>query len=300
MSNVMLCVTESMTGRTCTIRGYHLDSCRSDDCAGCLPRPAEVGMLCHGCWARFEAALSEAVDVVTHLWSIPLGKGTASDGDRGKPTFGPGWGGSKTMEAASGIRVALAVVAAAPAHEIPTTATVDAVARDVSLLVESVNPEQVVARQEGAEAAVSFYRELQRAMHLVQRDDKPRHVRWIRCRECGLESLLMRPPLEYLDDVVVQCTNPACRAVWDPSLAAFDMRVLAEEISAEFAERGERLAKEVEKVLKELNRPADEAMPVCMEHAWGDVFTINGPRELEVCSVCGEETESGMYRRAAA
>lgn len=294
----LLCVTTEMHGRSCTIRDHHLNTCDNPDCKGCLPRPAEVGMLCYGCWVRFEAALSEVVDLVTHLWSIPLGGGAASDGEKGKPSFGPGWGGSKTMEAASAVRVALAVVAGVPAHPVPTIASVGAVARDVSLLVESINPEQTVARMEGAVAAVEFFRELQRVLHLAVRDDKPRRVKWVRCRQCDQETLLMRPPLEYLDDVVVQCTNPGCGAVWDPSLAAFDMRVLAETVSAEFAERGERIAKEAERLLKPA--PADEAVPVCMEHAWGDVVMVNGPHELEVCSVCGEETTSGVYRRAAA
>lgn len=254
-------------------------------------------MLCYVCWAKFEAALSEAVDVVTHLRSIT--KGASSDAP-GKTQFGPSVIVPQTWQAADDIRVAIAMVAGAPAHPIPSSATLEQVARDVSLLVESINPEQVVARQEGAEAAVRFYRQVQTSMHLQQRSERERHVRWVRCRGCGLESLLMRPPLEHLDDLSVVCTNRACGAVWDPSLAAFDMRVLAETISAEFAERGERIAKEAAAVLKELDKPADDVVPVCMEHAWGDVFTVNGPHEVEVCSVCGEETESGMYRRAAA
>lgn len=292
----LLCVTTDMHGRTCTIRDHHLNTCDNPDCKGCLPRPAEVGMLCYVCWTKFEAALSEVVDVVTHLRSIT--KAATSDAP-GKTQFGPSVIVPVTWQAADNIRVALAMVAGFPAHPIPSTATLQEVARDVSRLVESIVPEQVVARQVGAEAAVRLYRQMQTSMALQQRSERARRIRWVRCRECGLESLLMQPPLEKLDDLSVVCTNRACQAVWDPSLAAFDMRVLAETVSAEFAERGERIAKEAEAVMKELDKPADEAVPVCMEHAWGDVVLVNGPHELEVCSVCGVETTSGVYRRAA-
>lgn len=250
---MLICITHSMPGRACTVRGYHLTTCdgtrNGQECHGCLPRPAETGILCRSCWERFEAALSIAVDLITHLRSVEKGP-VSIDGVRTStvvaPTFPASW------QAADRLWVALAKVAIVHAKgtrdEEPEwrpytsiwsgfsyAATLDEVAEAVRELVAWVNvsPESVVSRTAGAEAAVEFFREVQRSLAMFPLEEDTKPLRPIRCRECQQFTLWRRPPLVYLDEVVVQCQNPACQAFYDPQMAQFDMRLLAEEISRE-------------------------------------------------------------------
>lgn len=95
---MLICVTNSMRGHRCALRGQHLDGCPwvvvEDEaarrgiatavvlserfvagvdvpkpCTGCLPYRAEVGMLCRLCDDRFRAALYTVTDLVSFLLS---------------------------------------------------------------------------------------------------------------------------------------------------------------------------------------------------------------------------------------
>lgn len=315
----LLCITNSIPGRACTIRGYHLTTCdgtrNGHECRGCLPRPAETGILCRSCWERFEAALSTAVDLITHLRSVEKGP-VSIDGVRTStvvaPTFPASW------QAADRLWVALAKIAIVDAKDTrgeepewwPYTsiwsgfsyaATLDEVALAVRELVAWVNvsPESVVARMAGAEAAVEFFREVQRslAMFPLAEDTKP--LRPIRCRECQQFTLWRRPPLVYLDEVVVQCQNPACQAFYDPQMAQFDMRLLAEEVSRERSGLSADIEAQLARMLAP--RPADEAVPVCVYCSYfvPEFFQKRQTVE-ETCSVCREVTDAGLYLKASA
>lgn len=248
MSGTLLCITSMMPGRTCVIRDHHLTTCEGE-CKGCLPRPAETGHLCRGCWERFEAALAEAVELIVHLRSVEKGP-TSIVPTRNAPgsrVLMPGsW-----MEADNlwGALVQIALVHArakgvadpvwAPMYDgFSVTATLGDVALKVRELVGwlSANPVEVVSRAGGAEAGVEFYRKVQAALARFPLADRPQRLKPIRCRECQQFTLWKHPPLEYLDDVIVQCANASCGAIYDPSLASFDMLVLAEEATAEMSE----------------------------------------------------------------
>ncbi|GAA3730325.1 hypothetical protein GCM10022239_03650 [Leifsonia bigeumensis] len=265
----LICITHSMPGRSCTFRGHHLDTCdgtrNGKECHGCLPRPAETGILCRSCWERFEAALSTAVDLITHLRSVEKGP-VSIDGVRTSTVVAPTFPGS--WQAADRLWVALCKVAIV--HAIDTrgeeplwpswtseglgfsmTATIDQVADAVKGLVEwvSASPESVVARTAGAEAAVEFFREVQRALAMFPISERDQKLRPIRCRECQQFTLWKHPPLHYLDDIVVQCANPACQALYDPDMARFDMLVLAQELSQQRPDVSAAIAEQVTKLL---------------------------------------------------
>lgn len=313
----LLCITNDIPGRSCTIRGHHLSTCdgttkNGQDCKGCLPRPAETGILCRGCWERFEAALSKATDLITHLRSVEKGP-TSVDGVRTStvvaPTFPASW------QAADRLWVALAKIAIV--HAIDThgkeplwrpytseavgfsmTATVPQVASAVRELTDwlRVHPEAIVSRQAGAEAAVEFFREVQRALAMFPLEERVQRLRPIRCRECQQFTLWKYPPLNYLDDVVVQCANPACHAFYDPQMAQFDMRVLAEQISRERSDLSADIESQVSRLLAP--RKLDEAHPVCPDCAQGrDTFTKVRVVD-ETCHVCRVSTDAGLYVRA--
>ncbi len=187
------------------------------------------------------------MDLITHLRSVEKGP-VSIDGVRTSTVVTPTFPGS--WQAADRLWVGLCNVAIV--HAIDTrgeeplwpsftsesigfsmTASIDQVAAAVRELVEwvSVSPESIVARTAGAEAAVEFYRETQRALAMFPVEEKMQKLRPIRCRECQQFTLWKHPPLHYLDDIVVQCANPACQALYDPDMARFDMLVLAQELS---------------------------------------------------------------------
>ena len=337
--------------RGCTIRGHHLTACswgqladelarRGTDnatvaavtaewvttrggvpreCRGCLPRPAETGMLCRSCWEKFEDALGRAADLIPHLRSIERGPAdlTAVRSAPGsRVILPPSW-----MEA-DNLWILLAGVAVAHAKEkrsaepwwpsftsiwygLSSAASIDDVRSAVRDLADWVAaaPEDVVARPGAAAAAVAYYRGVQRALAMFPMEERERRLPIIRCRACGLDTLFQRPPLEHLDPIVIVCANEACKSEWDPQMATFDLRVYAEAVSREYPDRVADLDREVRSALKP--RPEDDVAPVCascaedldevVRRAWS-------PDEapLESCSLCGAISTARLYVRVPA
>jgi hypothetical protein len=60
-------VSECMSG--CKITGQHKSTCEGE-CRGCLPRPAEEGVLCAWCWRRLTTDLAAVPALVVHLREI--------------------------------------------------------------------------------------------------------------------------------------------------------------------------------------------------------------------------------------
>lgn len=249
----LLCITASMPGRSCTIRDHHLSTCQwaetktGRECSGCLPRPAETGLLCRSCFTKFEAALSNSVDLITHLRSIDRGA-QSLDGIRTQTVVQPSY--PQSWQEADALWMLLWGVAIAHAFEKgieeparpywtgPTigfsfSATVDMVAIAVRGLADWIQaaPADVVARTTGAEAAVDYYRETQRALAMFPLQETPTAVKYIKCRTCQQKKLRYMPPLEYMDAIAIQCSN--CNTWWDPQFIEHDMKVLAQEIEEE-------------------------------------------------------------------
>jgi hypothetical protein len=246
----LLCITNEVDGlRSCTIRGEHLTSCQNDACTGCLPRPAEHGLLCYSCAAKFDEALALSVDLISHCRSIESGPRDTS-GVRTAP-------GSRVILPASWMQAdtlyrQLAAVAVAysvdwgveePEWDITAShhngfhpeAPIEAVWWVTDLLVRYVTTavDQLRTKHHGAEQAVRYVDAVQTALHAFPLEQKPRRIRHVRCRVCGHESLRWKPPLEHLDPIVIQCSNLACGALWDPQMVDYDIRQLREQIEAD-------------------------------------------------------------------
>lgn len=78
-------MTESTSAcvRGCSLYRQHLTDCESPEtCAGCLPRRADHGHLCHTCHRRLELMLHDAPTVVSWLTgNLATGQGAAASGD---------------------------------------------------------------------------------------------------------------------------------------------------------------------------------------------------------------------------
>jgi hypothetical protein len=274
---MLTCITNSFSDvRSCTFRGEHVEGCTGSEvrwdsltgvltdtgreCRGCLPRPAERGMLCGQCAEQVEATLAkqdrgsatEALDLITHLRSTETAQ-QSQDGVRSAP-------GSRVILpvswiAADELYIALANVAVAYSidwsveePEWDVTASVldgfnpeandDSVWFVTKYLVDWVaaDLDRLFAKQRGAIAAVRWVRAYQTKDRHFPRKDQPRRVRWVKCRSCNRKSLEYRPPLELEEPRVVACTTPWCGAEWDPQLIEFDLRVIVQEIQQTVAE----------------------------------------------------------------
>lgn len=75
MSETRACI------RGCSIYRQHSTECEDRDrCRGCLPRRADIGLLCNPCHRRFELMLTDAPTVVRWLTgNIGAGQGQAMD-----------------------------------------------------------------------------------------------------------------------------------------------------------------------------------------------------------------------------
>lgn len=61
----------------CTLNDHHLTDCPGD-CKGCLPRPAETGLLCAVCYAQLTEAIQAAPELLVRLHAL----GTPNAGAR--------------------------------------------------------------------------------------------------------------------------------------------------------------------------------------------------------------------------
>lgn len=207
-------------------------------------------MLCRLCDERFRAALATTVRLVEFLASGGQAPNDVNK-SRGKP--GPRLPIKESQLAADSLWTHLAGVAIAHANGsgvdephwpagtsildgfLPSLELVDVV-RVTGELVGWLQADQsVTSRVAGAEAAVRFYRELQRQLARFPLEEKPSRIRYLRCRECREFAVVDRPPLRVLDVRVDECR--ACGAVHDPLAREFDLKLYRLEVEAAIAER---------------------------------------------------------------
>jgi hypothetical protein len=250
--STLLCITNSLDGvRPCTVRGLHLSTCdgrntHGGECVGCLPRPAETGILCRSCWERFREAMKVAVDLITHCRSIERGP-QSIDGRRTTTVTQPSYPQSWQQADALWMRLAGILVANAADRSLPTpkfpywtglaigfsfSASLDRVAAAVMQVVYDVEtePENIVARIGGAEAAVRFYRDVQTALARYPLEEDPKPVPHLKCRNCKQLSMETRPPLDYEEPLVYKCNRPGCGAEYDPQMKEWDLRLYRTEL----------------------------------------------------------------------
>lgn len=259
------CVTNYVPDlRSCTLRGVHRATCdgvarRYDvgtgqtllatrpvwedgvmvreyvECTGCMPRDAELGMLCESHVAKMRQLFARdadeghgltMVDLVTHLWSIESAgvRDENSGGSAGKP--GSRWTLSESHIMANAIYTDAAATAVAFANDLriaepefsAAASILDGFSLDldvdiVGVLIDDLfawlhdNAEHAIMHQHSAERVVRLTQTVQAAMVRFPLVDTLHHVPYVRCPECAQMRMEWRPPLTYLDDVIVKCSN---------------------------------------------------------------------------------------------
>jgi hypothetical protein len=172
------------------------------ECAGCLPRKAEHGLLCWHCWEKTIDALKIGVDMITHLRSVERAQQVDNAGVRSAA----GW----VIPVPNTWRTSdeLLMLLGHPEPGFPSDANVWEVEAITERYMDDIDAEFWVSRHAGAEAAVRFYRLMQTAMAAHPMKEYEHRIRNVRCYKCKQRTLLWKPPLEHLDDIHVVCTNP--------------------------------------------------------------------------------------------
>jgi hypothetical protein len=62
----------------CRLAGMHLETCETDRCRGCQPRPAAEGTLCDWCYQQLTRAVRDIPELVAHLTVVAIGATHAS------------------------------------------------------------------------------------------------------------------------------------------------------------------------------------------------------------------------------
>jgi len=322
---VNICVTNHMDGRSCIVRGYHLNSCAwingqaADECAGCLPRPAETGLLCRSCFEKFGQSLDIAVDMLSHLRSIDRGSqiaGEVRSTTVAQPTYPASWQEADALwKLLASVAIGWSMDTGNEEPEWPGwtgltigftfSATPQMVADATSGLVDWIAPVETARRHMGAQAAVRFYREMQRATFAYPLAERESVIKHIKCRNCQQKTLVYLPPLAYREEIGIRCDN--CQHWWDPQFIGIDMRVLAQAINEQQGIDTSSIDRELRKLLSP--PPPDEALPVCAECSvrYPDhelAQTENRVLRLEpvdeTCFRCGKQTADGIYRKVMA
>lgn len=259
----LVCVTNDHPDlRPCVIPGEHAVHCdrwatrwdrdleqrvsTDQDCKGCLPAPAEHGVLCWSCWTKTLDALKVALDVITHLRSVDR----AAQQDNAGVRSAAGW----VLPVPSTWRAAddLIVLLGHPEPGFPSDANVWEVDAIVERYLDRIDPAQWVATFTGAEAAVRFNAAMHSALIQHPMEDYEHRVRNVRCGGCQQRSLLWKPPLLFQGEVRVECTNSKCGVVVDQT--GYGRLSEAEQVSVK-----ERLAVERKRISGEKRAAASAA-----------------------------------------
>lgn len=258
------CVTNSIDDvRSCVIRDQHASNCdgmqwRYDreaecsypsnlECNGCLPAPAEHGMLCYSCHEKLRAALKIALDMITHLCSIERAQQLDKNGVRSQAMW--------ILPVPNTWRMAdeLIMLLGHPAPGFPSDASVFEVDAITERYLDGLDVDAWISRGDGGEAAVRFYRTIQNALAQHPFEDVVHPVKNVRCNKCKQLTLIWKPPLDFEGAVRIECGNPECAFVVDEAqyaaLAADQLAVVKSAIrerkTAELAEA--RAARAIEK-----------------------------------------------------
>lgn len=171
------CITHHMDGvRPCTVRDLHYAACEGDPCTGCVPREATHGYVCTACWHRLERAFTE--------WAAFL---AAFAGEARAVQPEPGGSTSKPSSQVPLSPLQLAIDSIGRYH-----------AQDARLWVET---------PQGAQQAVLFTREMERAARAFPRAENPTKLPTTRCPNCRQRSLVYEPAPSEGADATVHCLN---------------------------------------------------------------------------------------------
>lgn len=217
----LVCITNDIDDiRSCTERGEHAGNCDGiewlynreaecsyptmNECHGCLPSPAQHGLLCFSCWEKTRDALSIAADMITHLRSVERAQQIDSNGVRAAANW--------VIPVPMTWRMAdeLIMLAGHPAPGFPSDACVFEIDAITERYLDLIDADAWVSHTDGAEAAVRFYRTMQHAMTQHPMQEYEHRIRNVRCTECLQRTLLWKPPLFFESGIRIVCTNKAC------------------------------------------------------------------------------------------
>jgi hypothetical protein len=214
--------------RSCTIRGEHTVRCDGKEyryvekrhrdettgrlCTGCLPRLAQKGLLCWGCWERVEEAFIK--------WT-PFAEQTLAVLDR-------------AVQRDTGGRTS------GPEGYVPIPGTKLAVDEIRSYLRAGAggSAEAWVSTVEGAKNAVRFARAVPAALRTHELEEKAHKIRRTRCSECKQLTLVWNPPQHSHDRVTVTCSNSECGAQLDQGSFAMLAQIEETDKTRKAADRG--------------------------------------------------------------
>jgi hypothetical protein len=166
-----------------------------------VPRSATHGELCRVCWDKARDALSRVEDLIVHLRSIE--KDAQAIGERVQTTMEKRLVVPDSWLAADGLLEALGV------RPIPSTASIDESFRHAADAVNAWGDlESIVSTRDGAKRAAVLVRRMQTALQRwPDSEAQYRHVPYLLCPNCSQRTLWRRAPLEFMDDLVVECAE---------------------------------------------------------------------------------------------
>lgn len=200
----IVCITNSTPNiRSCVSKDKHVEGCtgerRGKPCMGCLPRPAQHGLLCWSCWENLVLTLNRWPEFAALISGIDR----AVQRDTG------------------GVR-------SSSAARIPIPATRLSVDECESFLsTYKGNADEWVSRVNGATEAVQFTKAAESAFRSHPTEELPHRVKQTRCLKCSQNSLVWIPPAYLGDNVRVTCNNTECGYELDQS--SFEMVAAIEE-----------------------------------------------------------------------
>lgn len=189
----------------------HYAECDNEQCRGCVPRSAVHGtLLCPVCLAKFKDALDRLPWLISHFRSIE--KGPTEVGERVDTSMTRSILLPDPWDAADELMVALG----APKFR-STDSIDDAIAKAHAVVAGWWEAfDRRVNTAEGASQAVVTVKRMQNALHRwPNAEAERRRIPHVVCPECGQKNLYRKAPLEYLDELVVQCASDGCTYVHD-------------------------------------------------------------------------------------
>jgi hypothetical protein len=193
----LACITNETPGvPSCRQKGAHLSTCdgrklNGKDCGGCLPHPAERGLLCWNCWEKLVVTLTRWPEFAATISGL-------------KRLVTPEAGGSSS-----------AVAGYVPLAQ--TWMDVDeAESFLLSLTAVKANTDLWVSSVAGASDSIQFVRLAERAFRTHPLEESAHRVTTV-CSKCSLPSLVWEPVANVGGQVSVVCRNPDCGFEYDQS-----------------------------------------------------------------------------------
>jgi hypothetical protein len=226
----------------CRITGQHETTCEGE-CRGCLPRPAETGVLCAWCWRRLEADMGIVPALVAHLRALGEPHAESSPPSDGRAMGDPAFQSILPAQWLAADELtslvsswALVVIEEHPVQPMrgPTSAPWfgDVVAWLTPHLPWCAAQEWVAEMRRELARDVSTMR----ARWPMLDDAEPVRRVDVPCPRCDQMSLMYTPPREQGQPFVVACQDPDCARVfsedeWD-RLKMLALRAGTERMSA--------------------------------------------------------------------